>query len=98
MTLNTIYNKRIIMKWYRKFVDWLHWLFSDEKGNPSSKRFVGLLCGLSLCVALFISQLSGHNPSDNLVDAVTMLAFGCLGLTSLDKYFSSKNNTDKTNQ
>jgi hypothetical protein len=91
------------MKWYKKFVNWLHWLFSDEKGNPSSKRFVGLLCGLSLCIALFISQFTRHNPSDNLVDAVAMLAFGCLGLTSLDKIFfkrqekDNKDNKETTN-
>jgi hypothetical protein len=86
------------MKWYKKFVNWLHWLFSDEKGNPSSKRFVGLLCGLSLCIALFISQFTGHNPSDNLVDAVAMLAFGCLGLTSLDKIFFKRQQKDNTEQ
>jgi hypothetical protein len=84
------------MKWYSKVKNWLHWLFSDEKGNPSSKRFVGLLCGVSLCIALFISQFTGHNPSDNLVDAVAMLAFGCLGLTSLDKYFNRKSNNSET--
>lgn len=83
------------MKWYKKFLNWLHWLFSDEKGNPSSKRFVGLLCGLSLCVALFISQFTGHNPSDNLVDAVAMLAFGCLGLTSLEIFFKRKSKDNK---
>jgi hypothetical protein len=86
------------MKWYKKFLNWLHWLFSDEKGNPSSKRFVGLLCGLSLCIALFISQFTGHSPSDNLVDAVAMLAFGCLGLTSLDKIFFKRQPKDNKEQ
>jgi hypothetical protein len=82
------------MEWRKKILNWIHWLFSDEKGNPSSKRFIGLICGLSLCIALFISQFTGHNPSDNLVDAVALLAFGTLGLTSLDRFFNKKNKID----
>jgi hypothetical protein len=78
------------MKWYQKFGNWVYWLFSDEKGSPSSKRFIGLLCGISLCFALFISQITGHNPSNVLVEAVALLAFGCLGLTSIEGIFTKK--------
>jgi hypothetical protein len=73
-------------------------LFSDEKGSPSSKRFIGLLCGISLCVALFVSQTTGNNPSDALVDAVALLAFGCLGLTSIEGIFTKKKKPEDTNQ
>jgi hypothetical protein len=72
---------------------WFAGLFKDEKGNPSSKRFIGILCGLSLCVTMYHNSFSPLEtaPSPVLVDAVALLAFGCLGLSSVDK-FSSKNN------
>ena len=72
---------------------WFAGLFKDEKGNPSSKRLIGILCGLSLCVTMYHNSFSPLEtaPSPVLVDAVALLAFGCLGLSSVDK-FSSKNN------
>jgi hypothetical protein len=36
-------------------------------------------------------------PSTVLVDAVAMLAFGCLGLASVDK-FTNRKSTDKTEE
>lgn len=82
------------MKWYTKFNKWITGLFKDEKGVPSSKRFIGIICGLSLCISLFINQYTGFKPSDSLVDSVGLLAFGCLGLASVDKIWSKKDNTD----
>ena len=74
------------MKWYKRIEHWVGGLFSDEKGSPSSKRFVGIMCGVTLCVTLFTNV----KPADNLVDVVAMLAFGCLGLSSIDKIFTKK--------
>lgn len=67
-------------------------MLSDEKGNWSSKRFVGILCALSLCVTLFISSFSKRTitPPDKIVDCVTILAIGGLGLTTIDKIWSKK--------
>lgn len=90
------------MKWYSKFGAWVKGLFNDEKGNPSSKRFVGILCGITLCVTLYVNQYTHGDikPSDKLVEAVALLAFGCLGLASVDKIWGKKsdnsNNTDNT--
>ena len=96
MILKNIYNKRLIMTWYKKFSRWVGGIFKDERGIPSSKRLVGILCGISLCVSLFINQYTTVAPSDTLVNSVTLLAFGCLGLASVDKIWGKKHsdNTD----
>lgn len=81
-----------------KFFKWIAGLFTDEKGNPSSKRFVGILCGLALCITMYHNSFSplDQAPSTALVDAVALLAFGCLGLASVDKFTARKTNTSET--
>ena len=76
---------------------WVAGLFKDEKGSPSSKQFIGILCGVSLCVTMYHNIFSTVDiaPSPVLVDAVALLAFGCLGLSSIDK-FTNKKSEDKT--
>ena len=73
-------------------------MLSDESGNVSSKRFVGIVAGLSLCITMYVNSYSHGDikPSDSLVNAVSMLSFGCLGLASVDKIFGKKSNNDKT--
>lgn len=74
-------------------------LLQDETGNFSSKRFVGIIAGLTLCATMYINSYSHGDikPSDTLVNAVAMLSFGCLGLASVDKVFgkSNKNNSNQ---
>jgi hypothetical protein len=79
-----------------RFISWVSKLFKDEKGNPSSKRFVGILCGVTLCLTLFTNQFSNGEikPADSLVDSVALLAFGCLGLSSVDKIFNKDKNKE----
>ena len=73
-------------------------MLSDEKRAISSKRVCGFLCTLMLCAVLFSNQfMSEHKPSDTLVECITALAFGCLGLTSFDKFSNRKNNNNDTN-
>ena len=55
-------------------------LVSDESERISSKRVSGLLCVLALVVTLVVK------PSNELVNAVSLVAFGTLGLTSIDKF------------
>ena len=67
-------------------------IFQDENGEFSSKRFIGVIAGLTLCATMI---LEGDNdtlvgPSDTLINAVTILSFGCLGLASVDKIFKKK--------
>ena len=67
-------------------------LLNDESGNASSKRVAGLICIIFLNVTLLANSFSHGDihPSDVLVQTVGMFAFGCLGLTSLDKYTKNK--------
>jgi hypothetical protein len=76
----------------KKTLCWIAGIFKDEKGSPSSKRFIGVLCGITLCITLYVNSYSHGEikPADNLVNAVAMLAFGCLGLASVDKIWSKR--------
>jgi hypothetical protein len=67
-------------------------IFMDETGMFSSKRVAGLLCTLALITALIMNTTTHGDikPSDALINAVALLAFGSLGLTSLDKFTKKK--------
>ena len=80
----------------KKIVNWVSTLFKDEKGNASSKRFIGIIAGLSLCITLFANQFTEEHiaPSPVLINAVAALAFGALGLASVDKIWGNKNNKE----
>lgn len=77
---------------FKKMFHWINGLFKDEKGSPSSKRFIGILCGITLCVTLYANSYTHGDikPSESLVNAVAMLAFGCLGLSSIDKIWGKR--------
>lgn len=68
----------------------------------SSKRFTGLICVISLVISLFVTLFSAGSlcPDKTLVDAIALLAFGSLGLTSTEvifgKKYDNKNNQDQT--
>ena len=74
-------------------------LFTDDKGRISSKRLMGIVCTLTLCVTLYHNSFSDQSvvPSPALVESVALLAFGCLGLTSVDKFISAKNGNNNNN-
>lgn len=68
-------------------VRWICGLLNDESGMPSSKRVVGLLSSMTLCTTLILDatiNIPGE-LSAPLVNAVAALAFGSLGLSSIDK-------------
>ena len=75
-----------------KFLAGIKSLFSDEHGVISMKRLCGLLCTISLTATLYQNSFSEQHvaPSRELVDAVALLAFGCLGLSSVDKIWGKK--------
>jgi hypothetical protein len=66
---------------------WFSETLKDERGRYSSKRFIGIISGLTLCFTLIINSFYDEavKPSDTLVYSVAMLSFGCLGLASVDK-------------
>jgi hypothetical protein len=78
----------------KKIKNWLLGLFKDEKGSPSSKRFIGIISGLTLCAALLINLFTEFPVDHTLVQTVGLLAFGCLGLSTVDK-FSKKKQADE---
>jgi ABC-type transport system involved in cytochrome c biogenesis permease subunit len=84
----------------KKIINWVSGLFKDESGSPSSKRFVGIIAGLSLCITLYVNSYSHGDikPSDTLVNAVALLAFGCLGLSSVDKFTALKKDIKEANK
>jgi len=67
-------------------------ILADETGSISSKRVCGIICTIMLCATLFANQFTPEHikPSDILVECVTALAFGCLGLTTIDKFSTRK--------
>ena len=77
----------------KKVINWISGLLKDEKGTPSSKRFIGIIAGLSLCITLYANSFSEEHvaPSPVLINAVAALAFGALGLASVDKIWGNKN-------
>ena len=63
--------------------------FQDETGQLSMKRICGLLCTTALCVTMYHNSFSDEHtaPATILVESVALLAFGCLGLTTVEKVF-----------
>ena len=80
------------MEILKKFMAGANSLLADEKGAVSSKRFVGLLAALTLCITMYQNSFSAAHiaPADSLVNAVALLAFGALGLSSVDKFTGVK--------
>jgi hypothetical protein len=83
----------------KKIITWLGGLFKDEKGTPSSKRAMGIICTLTLCITMYSNSFTEEHfaPSETLVNSVALLAFGCLGLSTVDK-FTKKKDSDSTPQ
>ena len=81
----------------QKFYTWIGGLFKDENGSPSSKRFVGIMCAIALCATMYHNSFSTVDvaPAPYLVQAVALLAFGCLGLSSADKFIATKKEVKK---
>jgi len=63
--------------------------FTEDNGRLSTKRLCGLLCVISLCVTMYHNSFSDEHtaPATILVESVALLAFGCLGLTTVEKVF-----------
>ena len=63
--------------------------FTEDNGRLSMKRLCGLLCVIALCVTMYHNSFRDEHtaPATILVESVALLAFGCLGLTTLEKVF-----------
>lgn len=72
-------------------------IFSDDSNRLSSKRVVGVMCAIILCITLLHNSFSSEHiaPSTNLVQVVGAVIFGCLGLSSVDKFIKTKEKDTK---
>ena len=55
-------------------------ILTDKDGTWSSKRFIGIISGISLITYMFIY------PSENANNSVLILAIGGLGFTTIEKF------------
>jgi hypothetical protein len=71
-----------------KFLDF----FKGDKGEASSKRFVGIIGAFVLFGTMAHNSLSPADivPSSELVSAVEFIVIACLGFTSIDKFSNKK--------
>jgi len=74
----------------KNFINWVKGLLMDERGIPSSKRFIGIVAGLSLCIALFINLFTSEPVEPTIVQSVAIICVGGLGLASVDKIWGKK--------
>jgi len=88
------------MKYLKDSIMWINRFLSDEPNSPSSKRILGTLCVLTLCFTLIYGIFSQtvSQPSDALVNTIGLLAFGLLGLTSVDKYTTLRRKVSKKDE
>lgn len=63
-----------------------------DNDSVSSKRFVGLVAAMCLCITMVVSSFVSLKtpPSDTLIEAVLWLALGSLGFTSIEKFSNYK--------
>ena len=64
-------------------------IFTGDKGEFSSKRFVGIIGSLVLFGRMI------YSPIPELIQAVEYISIFSLGFTSFDKFTNGKNNTDQ---
>lgn len=75
-------------------------MVTDERGRISSKRFVGIVSAFVLWFGFMISLFTKdeYTVDSLLAEIVALLAFGSLGLTSIDKFGwrnKNKNNEEQ---
>jgi hypothetical protein len=71
-------------------------IFKGDKGEFSSKRFVGIIGAFVLYGTLAYNSTTHQDiaPSKELVEAVEWVTILTLGFTSIDKFSNGKNNSD----
>jgi hypothetical protein len=76
----------------KKIISAIREIFSDDTQRLSSKRVVGVMCAIFLCITLFNNSFSEEHiaPSAILVEVVGAVIFGCLGLSSIDKFIKTR--------
>jgi hypothetical protein len=75
-------------------------IFKGDKGEFSSKRFVGIIGAFVLFGTLAHNSTTPTDiaPSKELVEAVEWVVILTLGFTSIDKFSNGKSNSDQNSQ
>lgn len=70
------------------------WSLLAEDGALSSKRFAGIICTVFLCVTLLWNSFTEEKfaPSTILVECVTAVAIGSLGISAAQTIFKKNDN------
>lgn len=78
------------MKAIKNFI----WSLLAEDGAISSKRFAGVISTLFLCITLFWNSFSDEHtaPATILVECVTAVAIGALGISAAQTIFKKDDN------
>jgi len=81
------------MKTIKNFI----WSLLAEDGKLSSKRFAGIVATLFLCTTLLWNSFSEEHiaPSTILVECVTAVAIGSLGISAAQTIFKKKDEESK---
>lgn len=69
----------------RRHKHWFREMIEDERGALSSKRVIGVVAVILLFIT-FITSIFGITPDEYMAEVIALLAFGTLGLTSIDKF------------
>ena len=71
-------------------------IFKGDKGEFSSKRFVGIIGAFILYGTLAYNSTTHQDiaPSKELVEAVEWVTILTLGFTTIDKFGNGKNNSN----
>lgn len=72
----------------------------SEDGKLSTKRFVGIITTLFLCGALMYSLYSKEHkePPNILVECLTVISVGALGISATQSIFKKKDNVDGSSE
>jgi hypothetical protein len=84
----------------KKLLSAIREILSDETNRLSSKRVVGIVCAITLCITMYKNSFSDEHiaPSAILVETVGAVTFGCLGLSSVDKFIKAKKEESKSEE
>jgi len=70
----------------------------SENGNISTKRFIGIITALFLCGALIFSLYKKGEPASILVECLTVISVGALGISATQTIFKKKDTTDGSSE
>ena len=82
------------------FKNWIIDLFKDERGSTSIKPVIAFLGATFLCGTMLANSFSHGDikPSEDLVNAVTIITAIGMGADTLDKFSHKKKSEDNVSE